>query len=133
MLDLEDGRRDTGYGGVRTFKDLQVWKSSHELVLNIYKVSSTFPKDELYGLTSQMRRAVVSVAANITEGFSRRTDKDKIHFYNMSQSSLHEIKYYLILIQDLGYIESNTALQDSAESIGKMLYRLIESTKSKSI
>ena len=128
---MVDGRQNTGDNGlkIKTFQDLEVWKISHRFVLDIYKISTTFPRDELYGLTSQIRRAAVSIPANITEGFSRRSNPDKRHFYNMAQASLHEIKYYLILAQDLGYVDSNFVLWHKSEQIGKMLYRFIESTK----
>ena len=114
---------------IKTFEDLEVWKMSHKLVLEIYKISATFPKEERYGITSQIRRSTVSIAANIAEGFSRKSNLDKRHFYNIAQSSLHEVKYYLILTQDLGYIESKFTIWQKAEQIGKMLYRLIESIK----
>lgn len=114
---------------ISTFQDLKVWKASHLFVLDIYKTSTIFPKDELYGITSQLRRAAVSIPANIAEGFSRRSNLDKNHFYNMAQSSLHEVKYYLILIQDLGYIESNAKLWAQADEIGKMLHGLMESVR----
>ena len=128
---MVDGRQYTvdRVHKIKTFRDLEVWKISHKFTLEIYKISSTFPKEELYGLTSQIRRSSVSIAANIAEGFSRKSNLDKIHFYNISQSSLHEVKYYLILLQDLGYIKSNFSLWHSTEHIGKMLYRLIESIR----
>ncbi len=128
---MVDSRQNTvgSVKKIKTFQDLEVWKASHRLALAVYKATSIFPRDEIYGLTSQMRRASVSVAANIAEGFSRRSNLDKVHFYNMAQSSLHEVKYYLILSQDLGYIDSKFTLWHTAEHIGKMLYRLIESIK----
>lgn len=112
------------------FENLTVWKKSHELVLDLYKVTALFPKEEVYGLTSQIKRAAVSVPANIAEGFVRRSRKDKVHFYNMAQSSLSEIQYYLILIRDLGFLESsfkNNALRQKAEEVAKMLNGLITS------
>ncbi len=115
---------------IKTFQDLQVWKRAHSFALEIYKISYHFPKDELYGITSQIRRSSVSIPANIAEGFSRRSSLDKNHFYNIAQSSLHEVKYYLILIHDLGFIESKTKLWLQAEEISKMLHGLIESVKS---
>ena len=128
---MVDGRQNTvdNMHKIKTFEDLEVWNVSHKLVLEIYKASSTFPKEEMYGITSQIRRATVSIPANIAEGFSRRSNLDKRHFYNVAQASLHEVKYYLILIEDLGYIESKFTLWQKAEQIGKMLYRLIESLK----
>jgi four helix bundle protein len=87
----------------RSFRDLIVWQKAHAWVLGIYRLARQFPKDELFGLTSQLRRAAVSVPANIVEGFHRRTKPDKIRFFNISHASLEESRYYLILAQDLGY------------------------------
>lgn len=87
----------------RTFQDLIVWRKAHEFVLRIYKFSAAFPKQETYGLCSQMRRAAAAVPANIAEGFRRHGRADKIRFMNTTQGSLEECRYYLILAQDLGY------------------------------
>lgn len=86
----------------KTFKNLIAWQKSHEFVLNVYKYTATFPKSELYGLSSQFRRAAVSIAANIAEGFKKRGKKDKARFLNISQGSLEECRYYLILATTLG-------------------------------
>ena len=87
----------------RTFQDLLVWRKAHQLVLTFYKLTAAFPKSETYGLCSQMRRAAVSIPANIAEG-SRRTGRaDKIRFMNTAESSLEESRYYLILSRDLEY------------------------------
>lgn len=90
----------------KTFTDLLVWQKAHALVLAVYRVSETFPKSELYGLTSQLRRAAVSIPANIAEGFRKRGAADKLRFYNISQGSLEEVRYYLILVHDLGYADT---------------------------
>jgi four helix bundle protein len=81
----------------RTFRDLQVWRKAHEFVLAAYSYTADFPKHEIYGLTSQMRRASVSIPANIAEGFRRQGRADKARFMNMAQGSLEECRYYLIL------------------------------------
>jgi four helix bundle protein len=87
----------------RTFQDLVVWRKAHQFVLAVYKLTAVFPKSETYGLCSQMRRAAVSIPANIAEG-SRRTGRaDKIRFMNTAESSLEESRYYLILSRDLEY------------------------------
>ena len=114
------------------FQDLQVWQKAHHLVLGIYRITRTFPDNERYGLVSQMRRAAVSVAANIAEGFKRRGQADKIRFYNISETSLEEVKYYLILSRDLGYTADNETLMTEAETISRMLYRLIQSVEKRS-
>ncbi len=88
----------------KTFRDLVVWQHSHRFVLTVYQL--TFPRHESFGLTSQLRRAAVSVAANIAEGFKRRGRADKARFLNIAQSSLEECRYYLILAADLRYAET---------------------------
>ena len=100
------------------FTDLIVWQKSHELVLSIYKMTSYFPKEEVYGLTSQIRRSAVSIPANIAEGFIKRGIKDKIRFFNIAQGSLEELKYYLILTNDI---------KPRADKIGKLLNGYIKS------
>jgi four helix bundle protein len=91
----------------KTFKDLVVWKKSHEFVLETYRFTASFPKRESYGLTSQMRRAALSIPANIAEGFKKRTKSDKARFMNIAQGSVEESRYYLILSKDLGYGDSS--------------------------
>ena len=114
----------------RKFEDLAVWKKSHGLVIEVYKLTKNFPDDERFGLISQMRRASVSVAANIVEGFKRRGARDKINFYNISQSSLSELRYYLILSEDLKYSPKLETLEFLCEEISKMLHGLIVSIES---
>jgi len=87
----------------RSFKDLLVWRKAHALVLAIYRYSALFPKSETFGLSGQLRRAAVSIAANIVEGFRRRNATEKARFYNVAQASLDESHYFLILAHDLGY------------------------------
>jgi len=87
----------------RTFQDLLVWRKAHQFVLAVYKLTREFPKQETYGLVSQMRRAAVSIPANIAEGFRKRSRVDKARFMNIAEGSLEESHYYLILAQDLGY------------------------------
>ncbi len=104
----------------RTFSDLLVWRKAHEFVLAIYALTATFPKEETYGLTSQLRRAAVSIPANIAEGFRRRGRPDKARFMNHAEASLEECRYYLILAHDLGY--GDTAdLAISLEKVSRML------------
>ncbi len=112
---------------LETFQDLEVWKKSHRVVLRIYSLTKDFPKDEKFGLVSQMRRAAVSIPANLAEGFKKRTQKDKSNFYNIAQGSLEEIRYYLILARDLNYLSDSKELIDSVDEIGKMLHGLIRS------
>jgi four helix bundle protein len=87
----------------KTFEDLIVWQKAHRFVHAVYRMSQTFPRSEIYGLSSQFRRAAVSIAANIAEGFRKRGKADKLRFYNIAQGSLEECRYYLILTRDLKY------------------------------
>ena len=87
----------------RTFEDLIVWQKAHQFVLGVYQLTANFPKSEIYGLTSQFRRASVSIPANIAEGFKKKGSLDKVRFMNIAQASLEECRYYLILTNDLGY------------------------------
>ena len=103
-----------------TFQDLTVWQKAHQFVLRIYSFTGTFPPFELYGLTSQMRRAAVSIPANIAEGFKKRGKPDKVRFMNIAQGSLEESRYYLILAQDLKYGDTSQ-LKAHLEEIGKLL------------
>ena len=105
----------------KKFTDLIVWQKAHEFVLAVYKMTKNFPKDETYGLTSQFRRASVSIPANIAEGFRKRGKNDKVRFLNISEGSLEECKYYLILSKDLEYREDNNDLTNLAEEVSKLL------------
>jgi four helix bundle protein len=104
----------------KTFRDLEVWKLAHQFVLSIYTLTEGLPKHEMFGLTSQLRRAAVSVPANIAEGFKKRTPADKAKFYNISQGSLEECRYYLILIRDLQYAVT-IQLQDEIDRVARVL------------
>ncbi len=116
------------------WKDLRVWQETHKLVLDIYKMTQSFPKTEIYGLVNQLKRASFSVPANIVEGQSRNTTKDYLKFLYNSRGSLEEVRYFLLLTYDLKYIseEMYQALETKCESSSKMLNSLISSLKSKS-
>lgn len=108
---------ETGY------KKLNVYKKASELVMETYKITRNFPKEELFGLTSQMRRCAVSVPANIVEGYGRKTTKDKMQFYYIARGSLNELEYYIDLASDLGYINKSEFLRLNSLRIevGKLL------------
>jgi four helix bundle protein len=103
------------------FTDLILWQKAHQFVLGVYKMTSNFPKSETYGLTSQFRPAAVSIAANIAEGYRKRGKADKVRFLNISEGSLEECKYYLILSKDLNYIENDKGLKNLASEVSKLL------------
>ena len=104
----------------KTFEDLLVWQKAHAFVLKAYPFSAKFPRDELFGLVSQLRRAAVSIPANIVEGFRRRSRADKARFLNIAQSSLEEVRYYLMLARDLRYGDSNS-LQLELSEVSRLL------------
>ena len=87
----------------KNFQDLIVWQKAHRFVLAVYRFSDNFPQKEVYGLTSQFRRAAVSIPANIAEGFKKTGRSDKARFMNIAQGSIEECRYYLILARDLNY------------------------------
>jgi len=104
----------------RTFEDLIVWQKAHAWVLATYRFSDSFPSKEMYGLTSQFRRAAVSIPANIAEGFKKTGVADKKRFMNIAQGSLEECRYYLILARDLGYGDSREILSQ-LEEVSRLL------------
>lgn len=105
---------------VRSFEQLIVWQKAHQFVLNAYRLTEGFPRKETYGLTSQLRRAAVSISANIAEGFKKRGRPDKVRFLNIAQGSLEECRYYLILAKDLNYGDT-TLLKSQLEEVSKLL------------
>ena len=104
----------------RTFQDLLVWRKAHAFVLQVYTFTALFPKQETYGLSLQMRRAAVSIPANIAEGFRRRGKADKARFLNIAEGSVEECRYFLILAGDLGYGDPH-ALSVALEEVSKLL------------
>jgi four helix bundle protein len=103
-----------------SFENLIMWQKMHQIVLDIYKMTNTFPKSELFGITSQIRRSAVSVAANIVEGFSKKGKADKLRYFNIAEGSLEETNYFLILIRDLEYSETGD-LREKIKEVGRML------------
>lgn len=119
-------RSQNNRGTAKNFQELVVWQKAHQLVLSIYSFSSKFPQAEMYGLTSQFRRAIVSVPANIAEGFKKKGKNDKVRFFNIAQGSLEESRYYIILAKDLGYGE-NREISALLEEVSRMLTSYIKS------
>ena len=104
----------------RTFQDLLVWQKAHQFVLGVYALTAAFPKQETYGLSLQMRRASVSIPANIAEGFRRRGKADKARFMNIAEGSVEECRYFLILANDLGYGDAQK-LSSTLEEVSRPL------------
>ena len=116
---------------ITSFTDLLAWQEAHKLSLTVYKLSNGFPASEQFGLSSQLRRAVVSVTSNIAEGFGRSSQADKEHFYTMATGSLYEAKSQLILAKDLGFMDSDefTAIAETANKAHKLLNGLLRTHK----
>jgi len=112
---------------VDTFKKLKVWQKAHQLTLGVYQATRSFPREEVYGMTSQLRRAALSTSTNIVEGSRRRTRNDFRHFLNIAQGSNEEVKYLLLVSRELNYIPATTMEQLSAlaDEVGAMLYVFI--------
>ncbi len=113
---------------IQTYKDIIAWQKSHELVLFVYQLTEKFPKSELFGLVSQMRRCAVSIPSNLAEGFKRKHLNDSLHFYNISQGSLEELRYQLLLSKDLKYIkdEEYQKAETLADEAAKLIYSWIK-------
>ena len=120
-----------GNNKIQKFTDLLVWQESHKLVLMIYQATKNFPKEELFGLTSQLRRAAVSITSNIAEGFSRQGYKEKLQFYYMALGSLTESQNQLLIAKDLNYLEQIEFNKIAKQSISvhKLLNGFVAKTK----
>ena len=107
-----------------TFENVVAWQKAHVFVLLVYRITKSFPSEELYGLTSQFRRAAVSIEANIAEGYKKISKADKLRFLNISQGSMEECRDYILLARDLYYISDTdfSDLRDALEDASKMLY-----------
>lgn len=116
---------------IKSFTDLNTWRFGHELVLDVYQVTKNFPKEETFGLTNQLRRAVVSFTSNIAEGFSRSSYKEKAQFYSMALGSLTEVQNQLIIAKDLRYIDQVTfqKLETQTIVLNKITNGLIKKSK----
>ncbi|MEX2012477.1 MAG: four helix bundle protein [Patescibacteria group bacterium] len=116
---------------IRAFTGLKVWQEGHTLVVTIYRITSRFPKEELYSLTNQLRRAATSITSNIAEGFGRQGYKEKVQYYYIAQGSLTEVKNQLLIAKDIGYLEKSEyeKLEQQSNQTHRLLQGLI--TKSK--
>ncbi len=116
---------------MQNYKDLLVWKKAHYLTLEVYKVVSTYPKEETYNLVSQLKRATSSIATNIAEGTGRFSQKDLAHFLQISLGSSHEVEYLLLLSRDLGFInnEIHIQLEKDINEVKAMLISLIKKVR----
>jgi four helix bundle protein len=120
-------------GEIRSYKDLIVWQKAIELVASVYSISKTFPNEEKFGLINQLNRAVVSVPANIAEGWGRESSKNYLQFLRISRGSLMEVETLMIISKNLNYIDDNSfkLISDKIEETGKILQGLIKSIQTK--
>jgi len=116
---------------IKQFTDLKVWQEAHKLVLMIYGITKIFPKEELFGLTNQMRRAAISITSNIAEGFGRHSYRERVQFYYLSQGSLTELKNQIIAARDIGYLDDKNYenLSIQADIAHQLLQGLIRKSK----
>lgn len=116
---------------IKNFTDLNAWKEGHKLVLVVYDITKAFPKEEIFGLTSQIRRCAVSITSNIAEGFSRQSFKEKLQFYSVALGSVTELQNQLLIAKDVKYI-TDEKFQDIAKQtiiVHKIINGLIKSSK----
>jgi len=133
LLGTDTMNRGNGGAGIMngSYRDLKVWRSSMKLVLKVYTSTKAFPKDELYGLVSQMRRASVSIPSNIAEGKGRLSDRDRTHFYLQARGSLLELETQTLIARELNYLSmaESEALVHETEEIGRMLNGLVQAIR----
>ena len=113
---------------MKDFKELRVWTKAHELTMLVYKLTRTFPRDEVYGLTSQVRRSAASIGANIAEGCGRHSDGEMTRFLQIARGSASETEYHLLLARDLGFLQEGDflAVEQSVVAVQRMLTVLVQ-------
>jgi four helix bundle protein len=116
---------------MRNYRDLQTWSKAHKLTLELYKLSQRFPREEMYGLTSQLRRSAASIGANLAEGCGRQTNPEFARFVKVSMGSASELDYHLLLSRDLGFLEADTYERAamSLTEVRKMLASLLSTVE----
>jgi four helix bundle protein len=119
---------------IQSFTDLNAWKESHRFVLLVYRKTESFPKEEIFGITNQIRRAAVSIVSNIAEGFGRKSYKEKTQFYSIAQGSNLEIQSQMLVARDLQFLKEKDfqEIADQSIAVGKLLSGLIRATKDRS-
>ena len=112
---------------MRNYRDLQVWTKAHAVTLELHRLSRSFPREEIYGLTSQLRRAGMSMGSNLAEGCGRRTSNELAHFVRIAMGSASELDYQLLLCRDLGYLKTDdyTRTANQLTEVRKMLTSLL--------
>ena len=120
---------------IQSFTGLKAWQSAHQLVLEIYEITRSFPKEERFGLTSQIRRAAVSISSNLAEGFSRQSKREKIQFYSVALGSLTETQNQLLICKDVKYINQDQfmTIADKTVTTSKLINGLTKSIKNRNL
>lgn len=120
---------------MKNYKELLVWRKAHDMTLNVYRMTGTFPREELYGLTSQLRRSAASIGANIAEGSGRRATKEMCRFLQIARGSASETEYHLLLARDLKFVGEPDfrRLSGQADEVQRMLTALIKSLQTKTV
>lgn len=118
---------------MKSFEELEAWKKSHELTLQVYEATKKFPQEERYGLVSQLRRAASSIPANIAEGFGKRTTRDFLRHLDIAGGSLEETRYFLLLAKELSYLpaELHAKIRSACDESGRLLGGLIQALRKK--
>jgi len=118
---------------IQNFTDLEAWKSGHELTVWIYSLTKNFPKEEVFGISNQLRRASVSITSNLAEGFSRNSLKEKIQFYSIAKGSTTEVENQLLISRDVGFITKDTfsSIEDVVRRTNKLISGLLKSTRAR--
>ncbi|MDP3740800.1 MAG: four helix bundle protein [bacterium] len=116
---------------IRNFKDLIAWQEGHKLVKTLYLITKTFPRDEVFGLISQIKRAAVSVTSNLAEGFARETYKDKVRFYYIARGSVIELENQLLIAKDVGYLSDKDfhEADSQIQTVQSLINGLIKKSK----
>jgi four helix bundle protein len=122
--------KEKGGSKIESFTDLTTWQKGHDLVIRVYEITNEFPKEEVYALTDQIRRSVVSVTSNIAEGFGRHSYSDRLRFYRMARSSLTELQNQMLVAKDVGYLDADAfdRLANQTTEVQKLLQGLITAT-----
>ncbi|MAE68406.1 MAG: four helix bundle protein [Candidatus Peribacteraceae bacterium] len=118
---------------IKSFTSLKAWQEGHKFVLSIYQITNTFPKTEMFGLTSQLRRAAVSITSNIAEGFGRKSQKEKTQFYRIALASLTETQNQILIAKDVHYIQKDDfdVLAEQTVTVAKLINGLLRSIQSR--
>lgn len=116
---------------LKSYRDLDLWKKAHSVVLEVYRLTNLFPRNEQFGVVSQLRRSAASIPANIAEGYGRRSTKELLQFLGVANGSLEELRYFLLLSRDLRYLshEAHEVLERDLKSVAQMMQALTKSLR----